>query len=109
MKQTVLLCLLCSLLLVLPACTNTTRGAIGGSAIGAATGLGIAAISGGYLGYGALAGAGAGALAGGILGHQKDQYEEERQRRYEEESRYHRNQYRRSRHNRHDYEEDDEY
>ena len=33
---------------------------------------GIAAISGGYAGWGALAGAGAGALAGGIIGNQQD-------------------------------------
>jgi len=41
----------------------------GGGAIGAATGLGIAVISGGALGWGALAGAGVGALAGGIMGY----------------------------------------
>ena len=37
-----------------------------------AAGAGIAAISGGYAGWGALAGAGAGALAGGIIGNQQD-------------------------------------
>jgi len=51
---------------------NTAKGTAIGAAAGAAAGTGIAAISGGYLGWGALAGAGAGALAGGIIGNQKD-------------------------------------
>lgn len=56
-------------------CTNmssTQQGLISGTALGAATGAGIAAISGGAAGWGALAGAGVGALAGGIIGHERD-------------------------------------
>ncbi len=55
-------------------CTNMSRtgqGATSGAVLGAAAGLGIAAISGGTLGWGALAGAGAGAIAGSIVGHQQ--------------------------------------
>lgn len=57
------------------ACTNmskTQQGAISGTVLGAAAGAGIAAIAGGYAGWGALAGAGAGALAGGIMGYSQD-------------------------------------
>lgn len=56
-------------------CTNmnkTQQGALSGTAIGAAAGAGIAAIAGGYAGWGALAGAGLGALAGGIVGNEMD-------------------------------------
>ena len=54
-------------------CTNlnqTQQGALSGGALGAVAGAGIAAIAGGYAGWGALVGAGAGALAGGILGNE---------------------------------------
>ncbi|MBQ7607181.1 MAG: hypothetical protein IJU76_04355 [Desulfovibrionaceae bacterium] len=111
MKRILVVCLFCSLLAFLPACTNTQKGIVGGSAIGAATGVGIAAISGGYLGWGALAGAGAGAIAGGVLGHNQDAEEERnRQRYYEEEARYERNRSRNHsrKHSRH-YEDDDYY
>ena len=57
------------------ACTNmskTQQGAMSGTVLGAAAGAGIAAIAGGYAGWGALAGAGAGALAGGILGYNEE-------------------------------------
>ncbi len=102
MKRIVVVCLFCSLLAVLPACTNTQKGIVGGSAMGAAAGVGIAAISGGYLGWGALAGAGAGAIAGGILGHNQDAEEERnRQRYYEEQARYERNQSRNRSHRSH--------
>ncbi len=56
-------------------CTNmskTTQGSLSGAALGAAAGLGIAAISGGAAGWGALAGAGIGALAGGVVGNQQE-------------------------------------
>ncbi len=56
-------------------CTNmsaTSQGATSGAVFGAAAGVGIAALSGGALGWGALAGAGAGALAGGIVGHEQE-------------------------------------
>ena len=54
-------------------CTNlskTEQGALSGAALGTVAGAGIAAIAGGYAGWGALVGAGAGALAGGILGNE---------------------------------------
>lgn len=83
-------CLLsCALVFSVAACTNTQKGVAGGSALGAAAGLGIAAVSGGYLGWGALAGAGVGALAGGIVGKQKDDYEDDRY--YQEHHRHHKN------------------
>lgn len=53
-------------------CSNmnrTSQGVAGGAALGALSGAGIAAISGGSAGWGALTGAGVGALAGGIIGH----------------------------------------
>ncbi len=56
-------------------CTNmskTTQGSLSGAALGAAAGLGIAAVSGGAAGWGALAGAGMGALAGGVIGNQQE-------------------------------------
>ncbi len=56
-------------------CTNmsrTSQGSLSGAALGAAAGLGIAAISGGAAGWGALAGAGIGAIAGGVVGHQQE-------------------------------------
>ena len=56
-------------------CTNMSRtqqGVASGAALGALGGAGIAAISGGYAGWGARAGAGAGAWAGGIIGHSQD-------------------------------------
>ena len=56
-------------------CTNMSRtqqGIASGAALGAAAGLGIAAISGGSAAWGMLAGAGAGALAGGIVGTQAE-------------------------------------
>ncbi len=110
MKRILVVCLFCSLLAALPACTNTTKGAATGSALGAAAGVGIAAISGGYLGYGALAGAGAGAIAGGILGHNQDAEEERnRQRYYEEEYRYERNRSRYNRNRKSDRYADDDY
>ena len=55
-------------------CANmnqTQQGALAGAALGAASGVGIAAISGGYLGWGALAGGAMGALAGGIIGSER--------------------------------------
>jgi len=55
-------------------CTNmnqTQQGALTGAALGSVGGAGIAAISGGYLGWGALAGGAMGALAGGILGSER--------------------------------------
>ena len=85
-------CLLaCALVFSVVACTNTQKGVAGGSALGAAAGLGIAAVSGGYLGWGALAGAGVGALAGGIVGKQKDNYEDDE--RYRESHRRHHSRY----------------
>lgn len=59
------------------ACTNMTKtqqGVISGGALGAAAGAGIAAIAGGYAGWGALAGAGVGALAGGIIGNKESSH-----------------------------------
>ncbi len=56
-------------------CTNmskTTQGSLSGAALGAAAGLGIAAISGGAAGWGALAGAGIGAVAGGVIGNDQE-------------------------------------
>ncbi|MCR5814309.1 MAG: cell envelope biogenesis protein OmpA [Desulfovibrio sp.] len=90
MGRILAVCLLsCSLVFSVAGCTNTQKGVVGGSALGAAAGLGIAAVSGGYLGWGALAGAGVGALAGGIVGKQKDDYEdEEYYRRHHHHSRY---------------------
>ena len=88
MGRILAVCLLSSALVFsVAACTNTQKGVAGGSALGAAAGLGIAAVSGGYLGWGALAGAGVGALAGGIVGKQKDNYEDEE--RYRESHHYH--------------------
>ncbi len=52
--------------------SNTTQGTLSGAALGAAAGLGIAAISGGAAGWGALAGAGVGAIAGGMVGNSHD-------------------------------------
>ena len=52
------------------ACTNmspTQQGVASGAALGTLGGAGVAAISGGSVGWGALAGAGMGALAGGIV------------------------------------------
>ncbi len=52
-------------------CTNMSRtqqGVVSGAGLGAAAVLGIAAISGGALGWGAVAGAGLGAVAGAVVG-----------------------------------------
>ena len=57
------------------ACTNmspTQQGVASGAALGTLGGAGVAAISGGSVGWGALAGAGMGALAGGIVGNQQE-------------------------------------
>ena len=51
---------------------HTQQGVVGGAALGALGGAGIAAIAGGSAGWGALTGAGVGALAGGIVGHHQD-------------------------------------
>ncbi len=53
------------------ACTNmspTTQGTASGAVLGAAAGVGVAALSGGVIGVGALVGAGVGALTGGVMG-----------------------------------------
>lgn len=111
MKAILGLCLACMVFMMAGGCSNTTKGAVGGGALGAATGAGIAAISGGYMGYGALAGAGAGAIAGGILGYQQDS--EESRQNYEEGSyqqRYKESRYRRTHRNKARYEDyDDDY
>lgn len=49
---------------------RTGQGIAAGTALGALTGAGIAAVSGGSAGWGALTGAGVGALAGGITAAQ---------------------------------------
>ena len=57
------------------ACTTlspTQQGVASGAALGTLGGAGVAAISGGSVGWGALAGAGMGALAGGIVGNQQE-------------------------------------
>ena len=53
---------------------ENSQGVASGTVIGGLGGAGIAAVSGGSVGWGALAGAGAGALVGGIIGHQQDNY-----------------------------------
>ncbi len=50
----------------------TSRGVVGGAAIGSVAGAGISAIAGGSAGWGALAGAGIGAVAGGMIGSSRD-------------------------------------
>ncbi len=75
MKKIALVTLLALALSSSVGCTNmskTTQGSLSGAALGAAAGLGIAAISGGAAGWGALAGAGLGAIAGGVVGHQQE-------------------------------------
>ncbi len=55
-------------------CTNmskTSQGAMSGAAIGAAAGVGIAAISGGSTAWGGIIGSGLGAVAGGFYGKSK--------------------------------------
>lgn len=73
MKQ-ILLTMLIFMFLSVSACTNmnrTQQGALSGGAIGAGTGLGISALTGGSLKMGALIGGALGAVAGGIYGDQK--------------------------------------
>ncbi len=75
MKKILLVSMLVLALAGAGGCTNmnnTSQGAMSGAVLGGAAGLGIAAISGGALGWGTLAGAGAGALAGAIVGNQRD-------------------------------------
>ncbi len=75
MKKLALLALLALTLATNVGCTNMSRthqGALSGAAIGAAGGLGIAAISGGVVGTGALAGAIIGGIAGGAVGYQQE-------------------------------------
>lgn len=74
MKKVIAICLLSVVFASGLGCTNMSRtqqGVASGAALGALGGAGIAAISGGMVGWGALAGAGAGALAGGIIGHEQ--------------------------------------
>ena len=64
-------------------CTNmskTQQGLISGTAVGAAAGAGIAALAGGYAGWGALIGAGGGAIVGGLIGHGADESDKSHRR-----------------------------
>ena len=73
--QTIFASLLMLLLLSFCACTRmspTQQGALSGTAIGAGTGLGISALTGGNLGVGALVGGALGGVAGGIYGNQEE-------------------------------------
>ncbi len=75
MKKIALISILALALASSVGCTNmskTSQGTLSGAALGAAAGLGIAAVSGGAAGWGALAGAGLGAVAGGVVGHQQE-------------------------------------
>ncbi len=75
MKKIALISILALALASGVGCTNmskTSQGALSGAALGGAAGAGIAAISGGYAGWGALAGAGIGAIAGGLVGNQQE-------------------------------------
>ncbi len=74
MRKTILVGVLMLALSGGVSCTNmnkTQQGAVSGMALGGLAGAGIAAIAGGYAGWGALAGAAAGGLAGGIIGHEQ--------------------------------------
>lgn len=73
--QKVIVVSLLILSLSFSACTNMSRtqqGALSGGAIGAGTGLGIAALTGGGLLFGSLLGGGLGAVAGGLYGNQQE-------------------------------------
>ncbi len=75
MKKIAIVALLSMVLASGVGCTNmsnTTQGTLSGAALGAAAGLGIAAVSGGAAGWATLAGAGVGALAGGLVGNSHD-------------------------------------
>ena len=77
MKKACIVLVLAIMLATGSGCTNmsnTSQGVASGTVIGGLGGAGIAAVSGGSVGWGALAGAGAGALVGGIIGHQQDNY-----------------------------------
>ncbi len=81
MKKIALVSILCLVLGSGVGCTNmskTTQGTLSGAALGAAAGLGIAAVSGGAAGWGALAGAGIGAVAGGMVGNSQERYRYDR-------------------------------
>ena len=58
--------------IILMAAFMATGVVASGAALGTLGGAGVAAISGGSVGWGALAGAGMGALAGGIVGNQQE-------------------------------------